>query len=367
MVLFCCATYYQLLNAINIKLSLYSDQRADLVLMDSTRFGSHIEKLKKHHIFDHITFLEGSWERDRKYKRASANLQRKMMKNPEKLVAGDIVYGNYTDYFMGGQTPFYKIIYYTLCRAGVHPNVYLFEDGLYSYVQDYLKDCDKDGMDHDKYKNDSLKKKTMGIFLYGGQDLYCGSPAIPALEIPKIRREDLAVYQDVFGYEELPKEKYIFLEEGMFQDKLLCADVAMLDRISEIVGKENIIVKRHPRCKIDRFSPRGYKVVENSGYPWEVTLMSNDLSDKVLLTISSTASITAPLVLNKQIDIIQLFMMKPYGAAGPHIGEKNYRAFHKKLCQYLNRQTKQFFVPSSLGNLEEILTYLENRRRIDVG
>lgn len=366
MLLFCCGTYYELLNAINIKLSLYADHDADLILMDSTNFRNQIEALKELTIFDEIIFIEGAWERDRIYKSASAEQRYEMNKFPQRIVGADLPNKKYSHYFMGAQTPFFKFVYYALIKKRIFPTPYLFEDGLYSYVLDYVNDCQTDGIDHESYGENSLMSKTAGIYLYGAELMYCGSEEIAALRIPRINCSEPSVvklYQDVFGTSTLPGEKYIYLEEGMFQDKLHSPDLQLLDMISALVGKENIIVKRHPRCTIDRFTPRGYKVMENNSFPWEIALMCNNCDDKVLLTISSTASITASLVLGKETNVIQLFMMRSYGFAGPHIDVESYEELHKKMCKYLNAEYNCFHVPTSSRELEQILMHI-NRRRV---
>ena len=70
-------------------------------------------------------------------------------------------------------------------------------------------------------------------------------------------------------------------------------DEEILDKISNIVGKDNLFVKIHPRNPINRFKRKGYKTNENTTVPWEIVALNMDIENKVLLTIASGSALTS--------------------------------------------------------------------------
>lgn len=145
----------------------------------------------------------------------------------------------------------------------------------------------------------------------------------------------------------------------MFQDHLNAADTVMLEDIAKIVGKENIIVKRHPRCQHDRFTERGFKVLTDSRFPWEITLLNEDARHHVLISLSSTATTTGKTVLGKNIPAVQLYAMRPFGEAGPHCAQKNFEDYAKSLYAYMNQGGRCLFVPKSMDELKEAILFIE--------
>ena len=61
----------------------------------------------------------------------------------------------------------------------------------------------------------------------------------------------------------------------------------LVEKIAELVGKDNILIKIHPRDLRSVYSDNGFKVDRNSNIPWEAIQLSGDFSDKVFLTATS--------------------------------------------------------------------------------
>lgn len=365
MQLYIASTFYQLLNVIHMKYRLFPNEKADLLLMDSTDFSKQIQALKHMDIFEDIYDAKGSWNLDRCFIRGSAAEKRQVFNKFARDDSLSFTKKQYTDCFLGAQTPYFKMVYYALCEAGIAPRAHLFEDGIYTYVLDFLSECNQDGMDHNQYREQDIRKKIENIFAYGDNSMYFGSKKLNYVQIPNMLSDteclaaEMKIYTKLWAKPAMPKEKYIFLEEGMFQDRLVSSDIVLLDAVAEIVGKENIIVKRHPRCTYDRFSVRGYKVMEDSSYPWEISLMDENADQHVLLSLSSTATTTGKLVLGKDIPAVQLYSIMPYGCAGPHCSRKTFPNYANSLYSYMNRDNRVLYVPKSHNELREILLYLD--------
>lgn len=53
-------------------------------------------------------------------------------------------------------------------------------------------------------------------------------------------------------------------------------------QLAEKVGKDNILVKKHPRSTVHIFEEKGIAVDTNSSAPFEAIQLNNDMSDCIL-------------------------------------------------------------------------------------
>ena len=97
---------------------------------------------------------------------------------------------------------------------------------------------------------------------------------------------------DVNTETDIIKQKYIFFEESYCSDNREINDIELVRIISDIVGKDNIYVKTHPRNKVNRFLKEGFITNIHSSAPWEIMAIINNLEDKVLFTIASVSVLT---------------------------------------------------------------------------
>ncbi|MFR5876145.1 MAG: polysialyltransferase family glycosyltransferase [Eubacterium sp.] len=98
----------------------------------------------------------------------------------------------------------------------------------------------------------------------------------------------------IFDYDNLEdkyEEKYIFFEESFYADTGYMEDVNLIEKLADIVGKENLLIKIHPRNPENRFAKMGYKTNVNTAIPWEIIAMNIDLTDKKIIAVASTSII----------------------------------------------------------------------------
>lgn len=359
--LFRCVTVFQLLNAVNLKTTLLKDIKADLILSKATDFSAFVKGVQKLGIFRNIYISDDTPETYFEWRRATKREQTFMMLYPEKYVMlpdlGDV----YTDFYMAVADDYNKLYYYNMVKRGMRPEVHIFEDGLSTYLIDHLEECKADIWEHNIYKEHSFIKHVSEILLYQPElhvpnSHVCAINAIPKIDYkdPKIKK----MFNNIFGSNSLPKEKYIFLEEAFVWDGISSTDMDLVEFVAKAVGKENLIIKMHPRNNIDRFSAEGYKLVNNSKIPWEMTVMNSDLSDKVFITVSSTSAVTAGLVFDKPFRTINLFDLMLLGK-NVHVRNPKFHEFYKKLLELYNKDELQVFHPTTMNELKQQLIYLE--------
>lgn len=131
-------------------------------------------------------------------------------------------------------------------------------------------------------------KDRIGQFYCFAPEAYHGN--LPTVAIPRIKTDDNRIKEALnrifVSHEIRPySEKYIFLS-GIYDREggSPIGELELAVKIADRVGRENLLVKVHPRDQIKRYEAKGLKTDPNSDIPWEVIQINEDFSDKVLIT-----------------------------------------------------------------------------------
>lgn len=198
--------------------------------------------------------------------------------------------------------------------------IYLMEDGTSTYSRIFKKSFEY-------YKQANMKNKLRKIFFRQkkwlpdnisevyvfDKEAMLWTPDATLCEIPKIDPDNILfknTINSIFDYEKMVDvydKKYIFMEENFYAEGEQVNDVALLEKIATIVGKENIMVKIHPRNPVNRFKQLGYKTNENTSIPWEVIVLNQNMEDKVLLTVASTSVINPIRLFGQNTKVYSLY------------------------------------------------------------
>lgn len=352
MILFVCETFFQLLNAVNIKEQCYKEEKADLILTESSDFSQLLDALKNSGTFENVILFDFIQERDREDLRCNIN----------KYISGDKEFKNfneikkeYSDYFMPVDTSlFQKLIYYKIVCNGYVPKVHIFEEGMLTYLQDILFNLKHDGIKHGFFPDEKRLCNNIKEILVYEPDLFSGSNYYEVNQIPKIDPETshvINVFNELFGECHVPKERYIFLAEPFAVEGLNNDETAILDNIADIVGKEDIIVKLHPRMDSGIYESNGYKTFVETKKPWELFVLQSEFKDKMLVTVSSGAAITSRLLYNKEHKAVYLYKIMALSLRY-HVKHKCFPTFLKRYINYLMKRKRIYFVLIPCQNLQ---------------
>lgn len=362
-VLIRCQSVYQLFNAINLVLTVLADKTVDIMLTASTDFSQYVEPLKKSNLFRNVFLSDDNPETYIAWRGLDAGKRRDVYTHPEKYIIKpfDGFEPAYSDYFIAVSDEYNKIFYYYMVQQGYRPDIHFFEDGMNSYILDNKAGCDSDFIEHEIYGAVGFPQKIKDQYSYEPTIVINKVKGIDYLRLPRLAnlsKKTKRIYNSIFPHEQLPKEKYIFLEEAFYCDGIASTDVELVEALADMVGKDNIIVKLHPRNDYDRFTPRGFKVMQAAKAPWEMTLMNVALSEKVFVSVSSTAALTSGLVFDKRFTAIELFKVMSLGK-NIHVRNANFLDFYNLLKTFLNNREKQLFTPSCIEEFEEEIFYIE--------
>lgn len=316
--IFVCNTYMQLITAIQMRKTLFPFNKADLALSDHSSNSSCItQKILESSLFDNVFYLEtkqityhqGKLTDFRDAIELSFNVGRKFQKRIwENINYDDIFYFNHNDLFI--------VAIYTEClKNGTVPRVHCYEEGILSYN---TMATAPDGPRRKIIMNlRRLQGKTDPYEML--EDYFCFYPELfpqknkKCYKIPFLSRENRSFVQEInaiFGYrpeKEMYQQKYIFFASSADIDGNPVGETELVLRIADKVGKENLLVKMHPRDERDVYRKYGINVSQNSAIPWEVIQMNHDFSEYVFLTVSSGSVLNASAMLDDHITTYYLF------------------------------------------------------------
>lgn len=197
----------------------------------------------------------------------------------------------------------------------------MYEDGLSSYRKSFGQYFDyyaKKSNLKDRIRYNLLRSQfsnIKGFYIFNTKYLEW-KPKFPVYEIPPIQRTDEKLIRElnqIFMYDSLKEEysyKYVFFEESYFADGYMVNDIELVNEISKIVGKENILVKIHPRNHVNRFKELGYATNQITSIPWEIIALNMEIEKKILITIASGSVMHPTIIMGMEIKAIMLFNLK---------------------------------------------------------
>ncbi len=303
-------TYFQIIIAIKLKTSKYKDDEVDIIISNhSTDSVKIFNKLTNLSIFRKVYYIN-SKDVEKKRNRVLDNIHFLLFPNIV-LSKLDMNLNYYDEYIFYNIDKYTYLIYDALKVKNKNLKVIRFEEGYISYLHINL------GVSNSyrilrKILNKKSFEKSIDINLLFNPDLLLYNIDSEVEKIESFDRKDeycLELINKIFDYnclEDKYNQKYIFFEESFFCDGKDIDDLTLILKIADIVGKENILVKLHPRNKVDRFSKYGIVTNKTIGIPWEVIQMNNNFSDKVFLTISSGSVLASRLYFG---DTIKTFLL----------------------------------------------------------
>ena len=106
------------------------------------------------------------------------------------------------------------------------------------------------------------------------------------------------------------RRKYIYFASVCdFEGEDPIGEYQVVCRIAEKVGKDNLLIKVHPRDRRTVYQDNGFFVDKNSSIPWEAIQLSGDFSDKVFLTATSGSVLAGSLMTDNLIETFYVYKL----------------------------------------------------------
>ena len=357
--LFLINTPYQLMITVSLRNNEFKDTVADVIITDNIAEHKILcDRLRKTNIFEHV------------YEIGVKNVfvDNKLIAIKNRFCGVKEKFAYVYDYFLFANLDHsVSAIYGKLKKSNSNINVFMFEDGLATYSDWYTEFLSMYGAKAKSgkiYKHglakkvfhfvvDDVFKKVKRIYLLS-PDIISYSPNFEIIQMKSIAYKNpdiVGLYNRIFGYDasvDAYKQKVIFFEESYYADGIESHDIELVEQIAAKVGKENIIIKIHPRNPKNRFKELGYLTNKNLSIPWEVIAMNLDLTDKILISIASVAVIEPRIMLaQKYMGILLMDLVTDSSFL-----KKNITNLYEKICLN-NRETIKI-----IGNMEELRNIL---------
>lgn len=370
MVLILAETMYQLLNAINIKQSVLTDDEVDIVITSSTDFTGFIDRVRELNIFANVYHSEYDLTVNTELvKLAQKGNKRDIAKNPQKyLLDEEWMHKQYDKFFVVDLIHAYiHLVYYNFyAQFGAVPEVILYEDGTDTYTRNTTKAAHNacySIVDLSVFPKEVWFERSYSTIMVYKPEICQNVSKRQLMAIPPVTDEIYEKLAHVFGEEALPKEKVIFFSEPFLDEFIHNNEVPLLEKIAERVGKENILIKLHPRCTYDRFTPLGFKVMTNSIIPFEIVAHDKEVENKILISVSSTAVNSPRLVYNYDVKTVMLRNMITVNRN--FSTKKEFSDLMNLWNKKFNEEKRAIFYPHNLEELNCAIDYFEMRLGID--
>ena len=365
-VLIVCNTFFQILVATYIRLKLYEDDTVDIIISNHSNDSEQIaENTRKTGIYSNVIFVRN--KKTKKYGTGLLHTISYIFRRAIEIIRNEIIVRRiarkerYDVLFIANISIFTILLYNHLLKKNKKLQLNLFEEGLSNYSRFYTYADNPDSL-HRKWVNkkgiiNSLHK----LYLFNRQYLEWNVPDAEIVQLEKINIHDKSfsnIINTIFGVAEMIDKydrKIIFFEESHFADGFEVPDVELVNQIAGKFGKENIMIKIHPRNKINRFAALGYKTNVNTNIPWEVIVLNQDLSDKILVTISSLSVLNPYLyfgITSQSYSLLNCLKEKP-GYMKGELGDFMQKVYESHPDLFLAPQTIDNFLTSLSQNISE--------------
>ncbi len=286
-----CDTYYQIILAIQLARTIKKENSITLVVSDQSNHSSVVvERIRSINLFERVLFVE-----TKRKKNAFLNLLLRLKEFSTALFGGSYLNKEaektFDDFYCCGASPLAHALFSVVYKKNNNIKVYFFEEGLLSYQSEielstrirtlyFLRKMTK---------RKNLISSAEGFFCFYPEAYY---GKLKAYRIPLVKQND-SVCSDLkrvfyIGDEQKYNEKYIFFTSVYdFEGGGKIGEYDLALKIRELVGNENLLIKKHPRDSRSVYEDAGFRVDSNSNYPWEVIQLTHDFENKILLTATS--------------------------------------------------------------------------------
>ena len=354
-----CENSYALFVAITMRLSEIIPANTDIIFTDTFDFTQVADSLRGLQLFRDIWMVQ-TRRLVTKTKSKPHEEREHISKHPEKFMPIPFGNNNYTHLWLSRDSLCSKYYYYSLVNLGSTPKIRFFEEGNTSYCLD-LSTLSQDYIPHDGFGKLSFAKACQDIWLFEPEEFQPIKVPFECKPIPKTLLRDSKFQETImllFGNGELPHKHFVFLEQCFNEDGGVTDDLEIVKYIAQVVGKESIEIRLHPRTKVNRFEPFGYTTSTGEGALWETQLMQHldQIKDLVLITVDSTAAFSSYKLMNVPMDVIILDRL--IWGSYKDKNSKSKMQYFSTMVDRCNRDKTHCFRPYSYPELKIDLEYL---------
>ena len=302
-----CSTYFQMITAIQMRRTLFSEDEFSVVMPDGSNGVKEVsERLRETGIFDEVFFVSRARGAVEEFKSAAQKSERFL---------NYFVKGSYVSYltkpydlFLSYNFNWYAFMMFNALQQDNRDiKVAKYEEGFLSYFVDdhrfefpYFKRIHKIR----RILHRPIMFDRLHTFFCFCPEFYDGK--LSTAKIPPIEHGDEWLTDTLCFLFDVDREKLVYDRKYLYFASMLDSEIVkgesgefeILQKIVDVVGKDNIMVKLHPRENDpQRYRDLGVAIDTNSDVPFEVIQLVRDFSDKIFITCLSSSTINLSTIL----------------------------------------------------------------------
>ena len=358
---FVCTTPYQIITAINYVLGRKLE--ADIYIVPQFKDSVSVaENLGKLSIFNHVFLVDTSKIEMYKKRKCKVFLHLGIVINylriksiVSRFYSDDIIY---QELYVSSKANIGRLLRLYYIKKRYDFQTIYFDDGESSYDnRNIIYPSTIDYIIQRLLFGEKAVHINSNLLLYSPQLYKELNPnsKIPVTLLDPIKQDEESrqLFNKVFKFTESSyiKEDVIILDI-IKEENLLKNESNIINKIYSLIinkfGKENTIIKKHPRDNAEEIID--YKYYRNQTIPFEVLLLNMNLQNKILITISSTAVTIPKLLFGQEPKVIYL---------GNLVKTKQGNIANKKgyyeACRKMYSNPDYFMIPKTVEEFEQII------------
>lgn len=302
-ILLICNTPFQIVMACHIARLYYTDYLTDIVISEGIRGGEQLAKNAiRTNVFRNVIFTK-----NKKTFLAGHSIVNKIQFLFGRIfeifnnyrIARNISKNHYDVCLFSNISILTKILGSLLRKKNPAIRLTLYEEGLVTYTTLFASGDAPTSLYSRFIDKEGLLSKVDIVYVCHPRLLTWQPINGKVVQIPHIDKTNKAYVEllnKIFDYHsssvDIYDKKVIFFEESHSFEGFDVPDIEIVNQIADTIGKENIMIKIHPRNPENRFAKLGYKTNTNISIPWELLLLNQEFTDKIFVTISSGAVVS---------------------------------------------------------------------------
>jgi len=319
-VLFSVNTYYQLIMAVKLRLTVYAGYDADLIISDhSTNAAFVCERIKQSKFFNNVFFVNT---------KVSSRFDRTKL----RVFANAIFFSNLGAHSINSDGlrthlskarydafVFYNVTYYHVGLYSVlhkkNPNIrsYFMDEGVLSTLGAGVSLVSRGSAIALRLKNlkrEMLADAQMYVCLPEviDRNRFAYTPiVVPTVSAERLRDVIVSWFMPDDAEESAVSTDYIYFGQSFAADGCAVGERQVVKKIVDAIGSKNLTVKAHPRSTPNEFAELGVNVLQSSWIPWEVMCLRHGYANKVFISISSGSVINPGVLFECRARVVLLY------------------------------------------------------------
>lgn len=303
MIAISCCTPYHIINAINLKLNLYSDEKVDLFICSHFQNAEKVyKKALQSELFNNVYLIDDE-------KLNIRQVYRMKFFNDYSIVGIDIRKLKYNKLHFSTYGNF-NINIARYLKLKYKSKIIFVEDGLGSYVGEYDFKSDSKLKNILKYIIKDFNLEYIDEFMVYDKRLMQIDYNKEVSELPPIREiekiQEIANYIFDFEKYDISKYKYILLDQISCDEFQHNKWKEIYSYLKQVIKKDELIIKIHPRESTDKYE--NAIIYNNYIAPMELLFMNTE-NESIFITMHSTSAFSNSVIFKRKTTVILLYKM----------------------------------------------------------